>query len=78
MSKRNDGQARGKYPLEFKLEAVRLIKGGQAVPVTARILGVPAQTLILPLFSGLLKPPIMRTSCLAAGPLSSAAQTSLD
>ena len=32
--------------------------------------------LILPLFSVLLKPPIMRTSCLAAGPLSSVARTS--
>ena len=32
--------------------------------------------LILPLFSILLKPRIMRTSCLAAGPLSSVAQTS--
>ena len=45
MSKRNYGQARGKYTLEFKLEAVRLVKGGQAVPVTAKILGVPVQTL---------------------------------
>jgi transposase-like protein len=45
MSKRNDGQARGKYTLEFKLEAVRLVLGGQAVPVTAKILGVPTQTL---------------------------------
>ena len=45
MSKRNDGQARGKYTLEFELEAVRLVKGGQAVPVTAKILGVPTQTL---------------------------------
>lgn len=27
MSKRKDGQARGKYTLEFKLEAVRLVKG---------------------------------------------------
>ncbi|MBA3774007.1 MAG: hypothetical protein H0X13_16405 [Ramlibacter sp.] len=44
MSKRKDGQARGKYTLEFKLEAVRLVKGGQAVPVTAKILGVPVQT----------------------------------
>ena len=34
------------------------------------------QDVILPLFSVLLKPPIMRTSCLAAGPLSSVAQTS--
>lgn len=45
MSKRKDGQARGKYTLEFKLEAVRLVKGGQAVPVTAKILDVPVQTL---------------------------------
>ena len=45
MSKRKDGQSRGKYTLEFKLEAVRLVKGGQAVPVTAKILGVPVQTL---------------------------------
>ena len=28
-----------------KFEAVRLVKVGQAVPVTAKILGVPAQTL---------------------------------
>ena len=45
MSKRNDGQARGKYTLEFKLGAVRLVKGGQAVSVTAKVLGVPVQTL---------------------------------
>lgn len=45
MSKRKDGQSRGKYTLEFKMEAVRLVKGGQAVPVTAKILGVPSQTL---------------------------------
>ena len=44
MSKINDGQAPGKYTLEFKLEAVRLVEGGQAVPVKARILGVPMQT----------------------------------
>ena len=45
MSKRKDGQARGKYTLEFKLEAVWLVKGGQSVPVTSKILGVPVQTL---------------------------------
>lgn len=45
MSKSKDGQARGKYTLEYKLEAVRLVKGGQAVPVTAKVLGVPVQTL---------------------------------
>ena len=31
MSKRSEGQARGKYTLEFKLEALRRDKGGQAV-----------------------------------------------
>ena len=45
MSKRKDGQARSKYTLEFKLEAVRLVKGGQTAGVTAKILGVPVQTL---------------------------------
>jgi hypothetical protein len=45
MSKGIDGTARGKYTLEFKMEAVRLVKSGQAVPVTAKILGVPTQTL---------------------------------
>ena len=43
--KRKDGQARGQYTLEYKIEAVKLVKGGQAVPVTAKILGVPTQTL---------------------------------
>ena len=36
MSKRKDGQARSKYTLEFKLEAVRLVKGGQTAGVTAK------------------------------------------
>ncbi len=45
MSKRNDGQPRGKYTLEFKLEAVRLVKAGQAAAVTAKVLGMPKQTL---------------------------------
>ena len=45
MSKKSDGQARGKYNLEFKLEAVRIVKGGQAVSVTAKVLGIPSQTL---------------------------------
>jgi len=45
MSKRKDGQTRGKYTLEFKMEAVRLVKAGQTVSVTAKILGVPTQTL---------------------------------
>lgn len=46
MSKRSEGQARGKYTLEFKLEAVRLVNGGQAAAaVTAKVLGIPNQTL---------------------------------
>ena len=45
MSNRKDGRPRGKYTLEFKLEAVRLVKGGQAAAVTAKVLGMPKQTL---------------------------------
>lgn len=45
MSKRSDGQARGKYTVGFKLEAVRLVKGGQYAAVTAKVLGIPNQTL---------------------------------
>jgi transposase-like protein len=41
MDKRKDGQPRGKYTLEFKLEAVRLVKGGQAASVTAKVPGIP-------------------------------------
>lgn len=36
---------RAAYTLEYKLEAVRLVQGGQARSVTARILGIPKQTL---------------------------------
>ena len=45
MSKRDDMRRRAKYTLEFKLEAVRLVKGGQDVSVTARVLGIPKATL---------------------------------
>ena len=45
MSKRKDGQVRGKYTLEFKMEAVRPVKGGQSVPDTAKILAVSVQAL---------------------------------
>ena len=45
MSKRKDGQPRGRYTLEFKMEAVRLVKGGQASAVTSKVLGMPKQTL---------------------------------
>jgi transposase-like protein len=37
MSKQDDGQApRAKYTLEFKLEAVRLVKAGRRASVTAQ------------------------------------------
>jgi transposase-like protein len=36
---------RASYTLEFKLEAVRLIQGGQACSVAAKVLGIPKQTL---------------------------------
>ena len=36
---------RARYTLEFKLEAVRLVKGGQVAAVTAKVLGIPKQTL---------------------------------
>ena len=44
MSKRKDGLTRGQYTLEYKLEAVRLVKGGQSAAATAKMLGVPEQT----------------------------------
>ena len=36
---------RSRYTLEYKMEAVRLVKGGQAVSVTAKILGIPKASL---------------------------------
>ena len=36
---------RAKYTLEYKMEAVRLVKGGQALSVTAKILGIPKASL---------------------------------
>jgi transposase len=45
MSKQDDKRRRAKYTLEFKLEAVRLVKGGQEASVTARVLGIPKATL---------------------------------
>jgi|SRR5664279_6480707 transposase-like protein len=41
----SESKRRARYTLEFKMEAVRLVKGGQAAAVTAKILGVPKQTL---------------------------------
>ena len=36
---------RAKYTLEYEMEAVRLVKGGQAVSVTAKIWGIPKASL---------------------------------
>ena len=41
----DDTARRARYTLEFKLEAVRLVKGGQDVGVTAKVPGMPKQTL---------------------------------
>ena len=45
MDKKDETKHRSRYTLEFKLEAVRLVKGGQDVGVTAKVLGMPKQTL---------------------------------
>ena len=45
MSKKSQDQHRARYTLEFKLEAVRLVKAGQEASVRARVLGMPKQTL---------------------------------
>ena len=45
MSKNFEEKRRARYTLEFKLEAVRLVKAGQEASVTARVLGVPKQSL---------------------------------
>jgi transposase-like protein len=45
MGKKDEKVHRARYTLEFKLEAVRLVKGGQDVGVTAKALGLPMQTL---------------------------------
>jgi len=39
------GQARAKYTTEFKLEAVRQVKSGQAIAVVARVLNIPKASL---------------------------------
>ena len=41
----SETRKRAKYTLEFKMEAVRLVKCGQAVSVTAKVLGIPKASL---------------------------------
>jgi len=38
-------EARARYTLEFKQEAVRLVRGGETISATSRTLGVSAQSL---------------------------------
>ena len=45
MTKRDGAKHLGQYTLEFKLEAVRLVKSGQEASVSPRVLGVPKATL---------------------------------
>jgi transposase len=40
-----DKQVRGKYTQEYKLEAVRQVKAGQSIAVTAKVLGIPKASL---------------------------------
>ena len=39
------GAVRGQYTLEFKQEAIRLVRGGEGVSSVARTLGISGQTL---------------------------------
>ncbi|MBC7599621.1 MAG: transposase, partial [Polaromonas sp.] len=41
----NESKPLARYTLEFKLEALKLVKGGQVAAVTATILDIPKQTL---------------------------------
>ena len=41
----SESKPRAQYTLEFKLEALKLVKGGQVAAVTVKILGIPKQTL---------------------------------
>ena len=40
---------RARYPLEFKLEAVRLTRSGQSIAAVAKTLGIAEQTLHNPI-----------------------------
>ena len=41
----SDKQVRAQYTREFKLEAVRQVKGGQSVGVVAKVLAIPKASL---------------------------------
>jgi transposase-like protein len=41
----SETKKRVKYPLEFKMEAVRLVKNGQSISATSEVLGIPKASL---------------------------------
>ena len=41
----SDKQVRAQYTREYKLEAVRQVKGGQSIAATAKVLGIPKASL---------------------------------
>ena len=41
----SESKRRARYTLQYKLEVLKLVKGGQVAAVTAKILGMPKQTL---------------------------------
>ena len=41
----SDQQVRAQYTREYKLEAVRQVKGGQSIAATAKVLGIPKASL---------------------------------
>ena len=41
----SEKQVRAQYTREFKLEAVRQVRGGQAIAVVAKVLGIPKASL---------------------------------
>lgn len=41
----SDKQVRAQYTREYKLEAVRQVRGGQLIAATAKVLGIPKASL---------------------------------
>jgi transposase len=41
----SDKQVRAQYTREYKLEAIRQLRGGQSITATAKVLGIPKASL---------------------------------
>jgi transposase len=41
----SDKQVRAQYTREYKLEAIRQVRGGQSIAATAKVLGIPKASL---------------------------------